>query len=143
MPDRLWVLDTSIVAAWFFTDEPLRDEALAVRNDLRDDPDRYLVPHLFHSELVHVLARKSGRNTAFVRQGLQLVLRLGVRTLALSEAALRRAAYWACRGLSGYDGTFVALAEDVGGRWLTADEEAAKIAGRGVTTTLRAWARAG
>lgn len=141
MPEGIWVLDTSVVAAWFFTDEPLRTEALSVRAALRDDPHRYLVPHLFHSELVHVLARKSGRDTQFVREGLQLVLRLGIRTLALSEASLLRAAEWSCRGLSGYDATFVALAEDVGGKWVTADNQAAKVAGRKVATSLRAWAR--
>jgi predicted nucleic acid-binding protein len=31
--------------------------------------------------------------------------------------------------LSGYDATFVALAESVSGRWLTADREAVRIAG--------------
>lgn len=139
--DGLWVLDTSIAAAWFFTDEPLRSEALAVRNHLRDEPQRFLVPHLFHAELVHVLARKSGRNRRFVHDALDLFLRLGVRTLPLAETALLRSVDWACRGLSGYDATFVALAEDVGGRWLTGDESAAKIAGRGNAETLRSWVR--
>lgn len=139
--DGLWVLDTSVAAAWFFLDEPLRTEAQAVRARVRDHPDRYLVPHLFHAELVHVLARKSGRDTGFVRDSFDTVLRLGVRTLPLSEAALLRTPYWACRGLSGYDATFVALAEDIGGHWLTADERAARIAGRDRARTLTAWAR--
>ena len=139
MPDALWVLDTSVAVAWFFTDEPLREHALAVRGHLRDQPQRYLVPPLFHSELVHVLARKSGRNRRFVTDAVDLILRLGIRTLGLSEVALLRTAHWACQGLSGYDATFLALAEDVGGRWLTADERAAKAAGRRQADTLRAW----
>jgi predicted nucleic acid-binding protein len=139
MPDRLWVLDTSVVVGWFFTDEPLREQALAVRANLRDEPRRYVVPSLFHAELIHVVARKSGRNLRFVTEALRLTLRLGIRTLALSEAALLRSAHWACRGLSGYDATFLALAEDVAGRWLTADERAAKTAGKRHAETLRAW----
>ncbi|MFA5787433.1 MAG: type II toxin-antitoxin system VapC family toxin [Actinomycetota bacterium] len=140
-PDGLWVLDTSVAASWFFTDEAIHLQALAVRAHLRDEPRSYLVPPLFHAELVHVLARKSGRNLRFVRDGLALILRLGIRTLPLSEAALLRSADWACRGLSGYDATFVALAEDVQGRWLTADERAAKVAGRERAETLKSWVR--
>lgn len=128
--DGPWVLDTSVVVRWFFTDEPLRDEALRVRAAVRDQPRRFVVPHLFVSELTHVLARKSGRDRKFVRIAVDLVLRLGTPTLALSESAISSAVDWACRGLSGYDATYVALAEDLGGRWLTADEKAADVAGR-------------
>jgi len=88
---------------------------------------------------VHVLARKSGRNETFVNQALHLVLRLALRTLYPSESAIMRMAYWSCHGLSGYDATFVALAEDLDGRWLTADERAVKIAGPKNCQALRAW----
>ncbi len=140
MAEPLRVLDTSVAVAWFFTDEPLRGPALAVRNHLRGAPGSYLVPPLFFSELIHVLARKSGRDGAFVRNALQLVLRLGIRTLPLPQSALTRAADWACNRLSGYDATFVALAENVGGRWLKADDEAARIAGVRRAEALRSWA---
>lgn len=139
LTDILWVLDTSVAVGWFFTDEPLREQALSVRANLKDSPQSYVVPPLFHSELLHVLARKSGRNQQFVVDALRLVLRLGIRTLVLSEPALLRAAYWTCRGLSGYDATFLALAEDIGGRWLTADEQAARVASRRRTEILRTW----
>jgi len=139
MADGPWVLDTSVAVAWFFTDEPLRTEALAVREMLRDRPASFVVPSLFHAELVHVLARKSARDFAFVESALGLVMRLGVRTLALSDSALVRTAHWACKGLTGYDATFVALAEDLGGRWLTADRKAARITGRLRSSVLSAW----
>jgi predicted nucleic acid-binding protein len=130
------VLDTSLVVPWFFEDEPLREQAIRVRAELRDAPHRFLVPALFHSELVHVLARKSARDEKFVRRALELVLALGIRTLPLSQFALQRMAHWTCRGLSGYDATFVALAESVNGRWLTADREAAAIVGRSLAETV-------
>jgi predicted nucleic acid-binding protein len=139
VPEGAWILDTSVVVPWFFEDEPLRERALEVRRDLCRAPDRYLVPALFHSELVHVLARKSGRDEAFAGKALGLVLALGVRTLALPESAFARMAHWTCRGLSGYDATFVTLAESLGGRWLTADRDAARIAGGALAETLRSW----
>lgn len=137
MAEPHFVLDTSVVAAWFFTNEPLRAEALTVRSDVRDDPSHYVVPPLLQAELVHVLARKSTQDEAFVTEGLRQFLRLGVRTVQLSEAALLRTAYWACLGLSGYDATFAALAEDLEARWLTADDRAAKIAGKELALVLR------
>jgi len=142
MADTILVVDTSVVVPWYFTDEPPRGDALLARDALRDQPARFVVAPLFHSELAHVLARKSARNERFVREALGLILALGLRTVLLPEPALLRTAHWACRGLSGYDATYVALAEDLGGVWLTADERAAKAAGRKVATTLASWARA-
>ncbi len=142
MGEPLCVVGTSIVVPWFFTDEPLRDSALLARDAVHHQPARFVVPPLFHCELAHVLARKSGRNEPFVTEALRLILALGLRTVLLSEAALLRTAHWACRGLSGYDATYVALAEDLGGFWLTADERAAKTAGRKLARPLASWARA-
>lgn len=138
---ELWVLDTSVAVGWFFDDEPLRSDALAVRDRATDEPQRFVVPVLFYSELLHVLARKSGRDASFVERALLLTQRLGLRTLALSGAAWQKAAGWSCRGLSGYDATFVGLAEDLGARWLTADERAAKSIGAGGAEMLRGFSR--
>jgi len=138
-PDGPWVLDTSVVAAWFFVDDAAHSRSLMIRAAVRDEPARFVVPSLFHAELIHVLARKSGRDAKFVTDALGLVLRLGIRTIALREAALLRAGHWACRGLSGYDATFVALAEDLAGRWLTADDRAARTAGTRLASRLAAW----
>lgn len=140
MDREAWVLDTSVAVPWFFTDEPTRQLALEVRETLKADPDSFYVPSLFHSELVHVLARKSGRDVRFTREAIRLILRLGLRTLPLSEAGLLGAARWACRGLSGYDATFVSLAEELGAVWITADERAAEIAGPKLARVLVRWA---
>lgn len=141
MADPEWVLDTSVAVGWFFTDEPHRRRALDVRGELEAHPRSFVVPPLFHAELTHTLARKSGRDVRFVRRALEIVLRLGIRTVLLSEEALLRAAHWACRGFGGYDATFVALADDLGSRWLTADERAARLAGRERALSLAAWSR--
>lgn len=134
------VIDTSIAAGWFLTDDAWRELSLRVRDRIRRYPTEFVIPHLLFPEIVNVLTRRSGRDESFVTGSVQTLLRFGVRTVALSEAALHRTAHWACRGLSGYDATYVALAEDLGGVWLTADERAAKIAGSHAQT-LRRWAR--
>jgi predicted nucleic acid-binding protein len=140
VPD-LWVLDTSVAVGWFFADEPLRSDALAVRARLSDEPQRFVVPTLFYSELVHVLARKSGRDAEFVQRAVTISLRLGIRTVALSEQGWQDAARWSCRGISGYDATSVALAQDLNARWLTADERAVKISGTDFSEMLRGFGR--
>jgi predicted nucleic acid-binding protein len=137
--DSLWVLDTSVAAAWFFDDDPSHDDSLAVRAHLKDHAGSFVVPPLFYAELVHVLARKSGRRFPFVRAALQAVLRLGLRTVPLREEALLRTADWACKGLGGYDATFVALGEDLKARWITADRRAARTAGPPRALALSGW----
>ncbi len=139
--NTLWVIDTSIVAAWFFTDEPYREQSIAVKSAVGNNPANFIVPLLFYSELVHVLARKSRRDLEFVQSALGLVISLGIRTIHPSAKALERMAYWSCRGMSGYDATFVALAEDLNGLWLTADNVGARLAGRQRATTLDSWVR--
>lgn len=140
MADSVWILDASVAVAWFFTDEPSRDRALKVRAHMCDHASNYVVPHLFHSEVAHVLARKSGRDREFATRAHGLLLNLGFRTLALSQEAINRVSHWTCAcGLSGYDATYVALAEDLRGRWLTSDEKAVKLAGTDVCCLLDSW----
>lgn len=124
---RPWVLDTSVAVAWFLPVEVQHERALIVRRDVRDNAHLYVVPTLFYSELIHVLARAWG-GAVWVRAGVESVMRFGIRMLPISEQAWMRTADWASEGLGGYDATFVALAEDLGGRWLTADKQAARIA---------------
>ena len=139
MAKRVWVLDASVAVKWFFVDESLRGKALAVREALATRPAEFVIPHLFHSELVHVLARKSAHDLQFVRQALDLVGRLGTSTIGLSEHSLQVVADLACDGFSGYDATYLALADDLGGLWLTADARAASRAGPARALGLDSW----
>ncbi|MBK6846191.1 MAG: type II toxin-antitoxin system VapC family toxin [Proteobacteria bacterium] len=139
--DGPWVVDASVIVAWFFTDEPERQAALRVREAICEQPERWVIPPLLLTEAVHVLARKSARDERFVAQAVGVLLRLGLRTIALSEPALARAVHWSCRGLSGYDATYLALAEDLGGCWVTSDARAARRVRSSHLITLRHWAR--
>jgi predicted nucleic acid-binding protein len=123
---RLFVLDASIIVKWFFVDEPQRERALQVRSDVVERPNQFMVPVLFHSEFIHVLARKSAKDLAFVTQALELVLRLGIRAVPLSAEGLHIVTKLCCEGLSGYDATYIALAQVNKAKWLTADAKAVK-----------------
>lgn len=129
MATELYVLDSSVAVSWFFTDEAQHGPAVDVRSAVRSEPRRFAVPPLFHSEVIHALARKWGRDADRVRRAMALLIAFGFPTLTLPERALLRACDWSCQGLSGYDATFVALAEELGGRWVTADARAAALAG--------------
>jgi predicted nucleic acid-binding protein len=135
----IWALDASVAVKWFFTDEPRRERALAVREQLALHPEQFVAPPLFMSEMVHVLARKSGRDEPFLRAAVPLLLRLGLRTLSLGEDGWQLATRWVVDGLSGYDATYVALAASLGGRWLTDDATAARKAKK-LAVALADWA---
>lgn len=49
---------------------------------------------------------------------------------------MQRCVTWVAQGLTGYDATYVALAESLNGAWLTADEVAAARAGNLARTLL-------
>jgi len=134
----IWALDASVAIKWFFTDEPRREHALAVREHLALHPQSFVVPGLFMSEMIHVLARKTGGDERFLRDAVSLLLRLGLRTLSLGEDGWHDASRWCTRGLSGYDATYVALASQLDGRWLTDDMTAARRAPK-LAVALAQW----
>ena len=136
----IWVLDASVAAKWFFADEARRAQAVAVRAALVAGPELFVVPHLFFSETAHLLGRRSGRDRAFCAKGMGLLLRLGLRTLGLSEGGWRRVAHGVASGLTGYDATYVALARELGGRWITDDTKAAELIGERWACRLADWA---
>lgn len=120
------VLDASVALKWFVADEPQKDEALAVLDDLANRPQEYLVPELFMNEILAVLCRLPGATTEKVAEALSLIERLGLRRVGNGHEVLSRAVGYAISWrLTGYDAVYVALASLVGGIWLTADARAA------------------
>ncbi len=120
------VLDASVAVKWFFLEEPLRDQALAVRLDLIHNPKRFAVPPLFYSEVLHVLSKKSKQDLRFVEQAQGLIWRLSIPTIPLTDRGFKEAARFACDGVSGYDATYLALALELNAKWVTADVQAVK-----------------
>lgn|SRR3989338_1405123 len=122
----MWILDNSVIIKWLFENEPLHQKALLVRKEVATKPNQFIIPTLCYSELIHVLSKKTNRDLVFVNQCLEILMTIGIRTQGLSHETLLTAAQLTCEGFSGYDATYLALAKELGGKWLTADLVAVK-----------------
>lgn len=123
----LLVLDASVAIKWFLANEPGREEALVILDQVRDQPGDFAVPELFFNEMLAVLARLLGRDSAALHGYLDALQDLGFERIGNGRELLAAAADLACRyGLSGYDSIYAASAQLVGGCWLTADAKAHK-----------------
>lgn len=121
------ILDTSVAVKWFFEDEPRRERAHRVLNDLVESPTRFAVPDLFFQELAAVLVRKSGQQGDFVTQSLESVFDLGIPTIATGRELMTKAIDFSCQHkVSYYDAVFLSTARMMKGVWLTADEKAGR-----------------
>lgn len=120
----MWILDNSIVVKWFFEDEVLHQKSIQVRNLALRNSVNFAVPTLIYSELIHVLSKKSKYDLPFVHDCIAMFTEMKIRTLPLSNEVLRYASEFTCQGFSGYDATYLALAKDLHGKWLTADLKA-------------------
>lgn len=123
----MWILDTSVAVKWFFTDESGHARAREVLNRLVERPDEFAVPLHFFFELAAVLVRKSGFQKQFAHESLTAVYQLGIPTFEIGEDLSGEAIAMACRyRVSYYDALFAALARNLKGIWLTADQKALK-----------------
>ncbi|HVR89359.1 MAG TPA: type II toxin-antitoxin system VapC family toxin [Candidatus Limnocylindria bacterium] len=118
------VLDASVIGRWF---GPSRDaQSATVRTDFEAGRLVIVVPRLLFLELLNVAGRQ--RRWAET-QLLGLVSRLVEARFEVVEPDLRRVAAWTARGLTTYDATYVALAEERGIPLVTNDREILRIAG--------------
>ncbi len=130
------VIDASVAAKWF-VDEPLSEEARSVLFTLRDHPERFVVPELFFIEMLSVLSRITETEDQ-LKYLVGILEELGLARLALGHDILRRAAELAFSwGLTAYDAVYAATADLIDGRWLTADSRAhARISSLGISSLL-------
>jgi predicted nucleic acid-binding protein len=123
----LQILDASVAIKWFIADEAGHAEALTILDEVRDHPSRFAVPDLFFNEMLAVLARLLGRDSATLRDCLDALQDLGLERIGNGRELLASAADLACKhGLTGYAAIYAATARLVGGRWVTADARAHK-----------------
>lgn len=121
----MWILDASVAIKWFFTDEPGRDQALLVLQELTENPDEFLVPAFFFYEISAVLTRRSKFDKKMVKESLTALYQMGIATVDLGEELTQKALDIACKyKISFYDAIYVALARMMKCTWLTADQKA-------------------
>lgn len=114
-----------MLAKWLL-DEPGREKALEILDEVVSHPRRFAVPMLVWYELTHVLMRATG-DFGTASRNLARIIHLGIPAFAATAERCERAMALASRsGLSGCDAHYVVLAEELLGRWVTFDEKAAR-----------------
>ena len=123
----LAIIDTSVAVKWFIAgDEPGRNEALAVLENLCAEPRGYAVPELFFNEMLAVFCRLL-RDASQIKEYMRILEQLGLERIGNGSQLFMRAAEIAKEfNISGNDATFAAAASLVNGVWLTADKAAVR-----------------
>lgn len=119
------VLDASVLLKWFGPHERGADEARALRTAYEDGDLEVLIPSLALLEILNTAARKWGQRAEVL---IELALELDDLGFAVLEPDLSRVAGWAGRGLTAYDATYVALAEQHGVSLITDDSVILRLA---------------
>jgi predicted nucleic acid-binding protein len=120
------VLDASVVLKWFRTErERHREEALALRRSFEAGELTVFAPPLLWLEIVNVAARRWGWSA---RQLNDLAAQLPALGFVVLEPVLAGVSRWAASGLSAYDATYVAVAEETGVPLITDDAGILEIA---------------
>lgn len=97
----IFVIDASIALKWLREEEGSKEARALAREDL-------VAPPLLYIEVINVAARNWHWDEEAL---LELVRHLDRSAVALDEPPPAGVARWAARGLTAYDGSYVALAE--------------------------------
>lgn len=114
------VLDASVVIKWFRAEgERHVEPARALRSAFEAGELIVFAPPLLRLEIVNVAGRRWGwKERALV----ELAEALDDLGFEFREPDLARVAHWTARGLTAYDGAYVAVAEATGAPLVTDDE---------------------
>jgi predicted nucleic acid-binding protein len=130
------VVDASVIVKWFrHQHESYLAEALRLREQMRGGLV-VVVPTLIFLEVLNSAARRWGWSASELRD---LVQELVAMPFVVAEPSLEAVARWASRGLSAYDASYVALAEQRRATLVTTDEQVIAVA-PGIARHLRDYA---
>lgn len=116
----MFVIDASVAIKWFVEEEGSKDAENILIN-IRDNPTLYFVPELFFVEMLNVLSKYQNSELQ-LKNDIKRLEGLGLSRIALGHELLQRCAHFVSRyKVSAYDGLYIATAESVEGKWLTAD----------------------
>jgi predicted nucleic acid-binding protein len=118
-----YVLDASVASRWYIkeSDHPNAGKILEM---LLNHPEDFAVPELFLNEMFAVLYRYHPDAGTVYETSLYALMRSGVLRYPMTPHIYSRADRFIRMGLTGYDAVYVALAEEIGGKWLSFDSKA-------------------
>lgn len=132
----IWVVDASVAVRWLLKGEE-HPHAQAVLERMIRKPSSFAVPELFSFEVFAVLCRLHPDAQDAFSNGIVPILHSGILRHPMTAKLARSAIRFVRMGLTGYDACYAALAEDVGGLWLTFDEKAhRRLAGQPISCNL-------
>lgn len=120
-----YILDASVALRWYIkeTKHPNADKVLEM---LIEKPEKFAVPELFPYEILSVLYRVHPAAKQVFDEDINVILHSGILRYPMTEKIYLKADRFIKAGLTGYDAVYVALAEELGGIWLTFDTKAHK-----------------
>lgn len=130
------IIDTSVAIKWF-VNEKGRDNALVLLNDLLKDPESFAVPELFYFELSHIFNRLIPNPRDTQLELFDQIINVGINRFSFTPELFKYLQKYQNMGLSGYDASYVALAQMLKGVWITFDKKAhSKIASHHLSQVL-------
>lgn len=120
---KLLVIDSSVVAKWFFV-EPLTEQALAVRRDWESSAVELIAPMLLLAEVGNIIWKKQRAGLINEEEGTNAIANLlaleicTVETQMILPRAYKLATLY---DRTVYDALYLSLAEQRAARFVTAD----------------------
>jgi predicted nucleic acid-binding protein len=118
-----YVIDASVALRWYIQEEK-HENAEEVLRRVIEEPEEFAVPELFGYETFSILFRVHPDPLRVFEEGIIPMLHSGLLRYPMTEGIAGRAARFINSGLTGYDATYVALAEELDALWLTFDGKA-------------------
>lgn len=119
------VLDASVVLKWFGADERRSSAARELRDDYEAGRLFVVAPPLLFLELLNIAGRRWNWSDDALRE---LAAALNDIGFDIADASRLAVASWVIRGLTAYDASYVALAEERGLVLVTDDEKILELA---------------
>lgn len=122
-PDSI-VLDSSVVIKWFRSYEILRDQAIKLRQAYLNGNMMIVVPDILIYEIANVLRYKSDMDPLKVKYAIQSLFDMEIDIQNINLDIMERTVEIAYNfNTTIYDSAFVALAENLGIGFVTADDK--------------------
>jgi len=131
-----YVVDASVILKWIVGDErePDHEKALRLLNDWVDDKVELLAPSLWEYEVGNFLGRQMPDQAT---EKMTLLINLRLAGTPLTERMYILCFAWMREnGVSFYDASYLAVAEEMQAKLITADEKFARKMSKTVSTCL-------